>query len=435
MRVAWFWLVLAACSSEGSLEIRVMPPTSPLTGPIEKVELYVGIHDENQDTIRPAVGERADTVWWKRDRDAAFDVQDMTADGVLYAFQAGSTDGVAAVVAVGLGGDVQSGDLVPIAVATQLVPMQVPSDEIHRYTLELGPFDALPRGDFGTPSDRPGLQLWGPPEDPRQCVEVDNVPELADYGVPTAMIVSHDDVDCDAAQVECDDHAYLSGTTMKRDDLSCTVPVDNAGCVLGGPACVDGIGDTDCAPSNYCVPAGVCESQCSDLNCTVASELGNVPHISCDLPYVQPETLLELCQDQPAELDLAILAQETLGLECDASLHAKLRTLDQSYSDQITYPSGLQVRLIPFDEAACQWKIFAQGALPSLVTDYVAAFAVPFTNPADRGLALPIVFHLVLAEGGCDLARPTCTLEAPSADDSLKACLHTPVRPEQIVAD
>jgi hypothetical protein len=68
------WLVLAGCSVEGSIEVRVMPPSG---GTVDSVHLFTGALDPHDEPIQPARGALAPTVWWKRDSLPDFDIQPM----------------------------------------------------------------------------------------------------------------------------------------------------------------------------------------------------------------------------------------------------------------------------------------------------------------------------------------------------------------------
>lgn len=442
-------LVLAGCTSEGLLEVRVLPPTNGTR--VDEVELYVGVSGEHSGMVRPAAGLLAPTVWWKRDPAQHIDIQPMTPDGVTYQFIPGGwDDAVSALVAVGWSTDASTGK-VPQAVAVQLAWLDIPGDEVHRYTLTLGDVDRLPRDQSDRPGV-PGLQVWGPPENPRACVQIDDVPELAELdNAQSAMIVTKDDQDCDGyfsydETLECFEDEYMGAMRMSRDTLSCLIPkTDQAtarqSCIVGGRTCADGVPSDGCAPSNYCIATDLCLSGCTDLDCMLTT---GAPFILCMLPATNTPPR-EFCPGANAVVDLPGLLG--IPMSCDPLLGTKLRTTDQPFTTSLTYTSGsggMALTLATIDDDKCMYALYAEGdlqrtSLDATIINYRTAIAAPLLSPVkERGVAMPLVVRAMDTQctnpdGGCSVIVPGAG--GALVDPGLAACVNSTPAPSTIVID
>lgn len=457
------WLVLAGCSSQGSLEVIV---TDPQGRGAQTVELYVGYSVHHDEDIRPANGELAPTVWWKRDENADLDVEQLEDGRAMFAFLPdGKYNGVAALVAVGYGDDPTT----PVGVATRLLWTDIPGNEIHRYELALGGFDPLPRDTRNTPSELPGLRLWGPAEAPTRCVQVDNVPELmtADYAdretgaLPaSAMIVKLTDPDCDGYErlddplenKECVEYEYMAQDAMFRDSLQCAVPepITNPfgtyrGCVAGGDTCSDGtlMGAVECSPSAYCIPSPLC---CADANsCDPYREdvIDGLTVIECDFLARTEGQLYELCPTVSAAL-LLKTELDMPDLACDSMPGAKLRRgRAGTWQDSVSFGllSGVTTTVSVASNGDCTFTF--SGAGPVIVDPanarMLAAFSVPLAAPSPgRGLMLPIVFTAdPVSACPTEPQKLACRINHPSGgrDLALEACIGAPVGPGREVLD
>lgn len=459
------WLVLAGCSSQGSLEVIV---TDPEGRGVKTVELYVGYSVHHDEDIRPANGELSPTVWWKRDENAQHDIEVLEDGRALFAFlprDDGKYTGVAALVAVGYGDDPTA----PIGMATRLSWTDIPDNEIHRYDLPLAGFELLPRA---TPSaGLPGLRLWGPDEDRTRCVQVDNVPELMlpDYAdretgaLPaSAMIVRLSDPDCDGHEKledpvenrECLEYEYMAQYAMLRDRLQCALPerITNpfgtySACVAGGATCSDGtIGQQECAPSAYCLPSPLCCADATDA-CDPYREdvLDQLTIIECDFLARSEGQFYELCPTSLAVLDLAAELDKP-GLLCDSTRGAKLRrgragTWEPSISFLTNTVLGTPTTVSVEDTGNCTFTFSGTG--PMIVdaanVRMAGAFSVPLDAPSDgRGLMLPIVFMGEPTSACPEVPQKLeCRIRHPSGgtDVPLLACIGAPVGPGREVLD
>jgi hypothetical protein len=467
MRCLVAWLGLAACSSQGALEVIV---TAPETMPVKKVELYVGYSSHHDEAIRPAGGALAPTVWWKRDEDPSLDVLPMDEDGALFAFLPdGNYNGVAALIAVGLGVDDQGNDK-PVGVAARLAKTKIPGDEIHRYTLQLGDFAPLPRDATSSP-DVPGLRLWGPPSNRRRCAQIENVPELAidEYrneatGVApmSGMIVTADDPDCDderkiddpTMNTECFEYEYLAQAAMLRDDLQClrrdpirTPFGDYNLCVAGGATCQDGFGRStaQCSPSAYCAPSSMCcdptASRCDLYHPPSTTQ----PYLECPLRmgYGSSNELI-FCPNVHAKFNIAeLISQYVPGLSCENTLGRVRFDGTVPWSDQAVVPNSSAVSqtrvVLAHTGIDCEFEL--QGVGPAILTggsvvyEFPLTMSVPIVKPVDgRGLVLPIVIVAAdpsTAYGECPSLRTDMPCFVRNAvginDPEVAACLRSPV--------
>lgn len=458
-------LVLAGCSSQGSLEVVV---TAPAGTPVTKVELYVGYSGQHDEAIRPKDGELAPTVWWKRDENPGVDIEEVRDGRATFAFLPdGQYNGVAALVAVGYAED----GLPPVGLATRLAWTDIPDNEIHRYELELGAFEALPRP---SPSNTslPGLRIWGPDDRPRACVQVDNVPDLMmpEYAdretgaLPeSGMIVTPADWDCDGLRKlddpttnkECFEYEYMAQAAMSRDSLRCAIaervidPLENityVACVAGGATCADGTGQssTTCSPSSYCIPSALCcadAQSCDPYRTDVALEA--IPYIKCELAATLDAGVLRFCPNVSATFDVRAALDEPL-LQCDELRGAKLRRgLAGTWVSKLllptTTPPGTLGELHVTSPSECMLQFDGYETVPPSSTGnniIRAALSVPLEG---RGLMLPILFAVTTYDQFCpdnDVVLP-CFIDEPSGgtDHGLEACLGAPVFPGREVLD
>lgn len=450
MRWAWLCLVLAGCHSEGSLEVWVEPGEGMT---VSEVELYVGIHDPHiGESIRPARGARAETVWWKRDpqnrdRDILqWDAEAASRGAVRYQFIPDGLDTVRALVAVGY--ITENGARKRVGVATYMHDAELGSGEIYRRYMTLGEFDELPRRDSVLPRPGvPGIQIWGPPDDPAACVQVDNADELnlGEYGAAaSAMIVTPDDPDCDSFKVteqpnkdECVPEEYNSVARRSRDSLSCLLyePVGTGSgsanaCVAGGPTCKDGPGEVACAPSTWCTPTALCGTVagCNDVVCDDIPTA--TPHFNCSLFY--DANTSRWCSGTRAVLTVA---NSFPGVECDPTRVTMMRKPTMpAWFETLVYGSidEMWLTVAPKVQNLCEFELKASGplqttpmGLPRLA--YPAAIALPLKKPVDgRGLIMPILLRGEPV-AGCTELLGNCSLNSYSNDVGLPACLAAPI--------
>lgn len=454
---AWPWLVLAGCSSDGSVEVVVKAPAGMA---VQEVELYVGIYHSHDDPmLLPPKGQLRPNVWWKRDPNPDVDVQTMDADGVRYQILAGQDsdeDSVAAVVAVGFE-SLPDSTLRAVGMASRLVWTDIPEGEVHRHILELGAFEWLPRS---VPTQGgPGLQLWGGATK-RDCVQVDQVRELADYApAEAAMIVSIGDPDCDGlaeGDLECVANEYMSQLPIKRDDIQCAIPTTIEaggtllGCVAGGVTCVDGAGVNDrlCSPTSYCTPSGVCSGCPDPRTCDPfrVQSFSTTLQVSCDLYTTDSTVDPFFCPFTGARLDLKQLFP-TYDLDCDPEKPALLRKGRMTpFAAEIPILAGpAKIKLVPL--GGCLYDLQPEGKVPdnssgTPLGEYNATLAVPLTAPVNgRGLLLPL--HFAIRQPPSAACTTTtgvasyCAILANGVqqDAALDACLHQPTGPGTIVLD
>jgi hypothetical protein len=274
---------------------------------------------------------------------------------------------------------------------------------------------------------------------------------LAEYGSETAsaMIVTHDDPDCDGYVVteapskdECVPAEFNGVAPRPRESLSCLVPEQFAissgtgttmvpGCVAGGPACADGTGDTTCTASSWCAPTPLCGSTGTPPTCNdfVCEGQNTTSRIECLLRY-------DLSSSPPRWCSGTLAALSIPGVECDPTRVTMMRKpLSPAWLETLVYGSGdeMWLTVLPKTPSTCGFEIKASGPLQinattNLVQDnYPAAIAFPLKKPVDgRGLGLPI---RVRGEPTADCQQEfvgSCqVLSFP--DPGLAACMAAPI--------
>ncbi len=471
MTRAWPWLMLAACSSQGSIELIVTAPGLPVTN----VELFIGVEDEHLEKIRPQHGTLAHAVWWRRDRSQSTDFVPLGPDGsVRYQLVNGGTlgDSLAAFVVVGY----DASDT-PIAVRSHMLWTDISDDMIERYEFVLGPAQPTPGS-----TDVPGVQVWGPQRrvissteireaDPHACVQVDSVEELGEYKdsgtVPTSgMIVTADDPDCDglvdtaAPDYECATNEYMGRGQLRRSGLQCgikTTFVEDGsglpGCVVGGGACVDGTkaDETACTPSTYCMLTGSCDG-CPMTGCDPYIRPANAPYIKCYVFATGGGLASDFCA-LPTRLDLSALLP-SYNLACDPDPERPAMVRKDRTTSWMTEMYPIENDSFVADKAFlevkagggnCQYDFIPSGPRPAVNTallgEFGATLSVPLGTKEDgRGLLFPINFQVVPpANNDCSLPQDAMECDivgwASYEDVGLRACLAAPIVPGTQVRD
>ena len=351
----------------------------------------------------------------------------------------------------------------PTATAFRYHVARLPGDDYTKYQLVLAP--AKPATDAAGVANQ--VLLWGAADaagsqrcvylrddadafHPAQAAQIDtnrdgSVDGTDDDLLRGLFIVAHaNDVDCDGFAegdpLECSPDVYLddAATTPDVDELDCLAQDDSNGsgpgaCRVGGPACVDGVGDDPdaCVPSRYCATTELCACKSApDVPMCVRDLLDHSQgtlsgyYLDCTIhaPYVAADATAQLCTSA-AEVALPIGT-------CESEILGATRT--SAFSTELVW-EGQHVSLSTTNEAnGCILTITPGGelAIPmSAVTHAVrgAVLVAPLTNGS--GLALPARFafepELDATCGNVDVYGTKCTLVGDQ-DSALAECLAAP---------
>ena len=438
---------LAACES-GGMEILVFGPSDPGTPPPKTVRLFIGLGASMPSTLFPAFGGKtgATAPRWDRDPSNTDDVADYVGDGpARFVFRpGGGITGFGVVIAVGFDAD----GVTPTSSAVLLAP-EMGNAHIKAYTIGLNKITSPAQAQDGYN----GLVLWGPAStketiDP-QCVLAQNT-----YYQPmstSAFIVTPGDRDCDGfpdpsqdlpSPLECDANAWRGARLPRLTDASClldAIPSIDHGpaCLLGGPACTDGIGpDGTCQATRFCGYPTLCENTvCGVINpeaweCAKDARLANVnnqtyPRLKCSVTAI-PNPMgagLMLCPDtNPAGQRFDLHA---LGLPAGATCsHVYVRDTTRPFGDHLV--DGMAQYNIAFD-SACHFEVTGQNgyAITPPAPPIVSGLLAVDLQSTFHGMAIPIEFHVNASGAPGQCAPSTCQFVGTPAP-ALLDCLQAP---------
>ena len=377
LRLVAYVLLVTSCA-RGGAEIIVSPGVTE----VDTIKLFVGTGGPESTYLVTDQGHVYDEVnAWPRDAYNEVDVREVV-DGndVVFQFIDSPNQQLGVVIAVGFRGGVK-------VAARSERNVQVPSDKIARYELELRPLDASLDVDIWEAASATCVAL----------VDRGNSP-FVDAVLPP------EDPDCDGfTDTDCADTYYRGWARPTLDKVSCLIHessgVSGEFCVLGGPKCIDGQGwGTVCdTGSVYCMPQETC-SFCSSFptesyDCALDySRVTNVtlpPHFQCPIKHVNGM----ICQD------LVPAFNETFqGLDmrtCDVEEGVQIARVDSPWGTTVTYPNGMTMGVKELDES-CKFYFYPSGGRVTAVDSQVGAMiAAKLDN--GRGVAIPVVFRFEAA--------------------------------------
>ncbi|MBL0215715.1 MAG: hypothetical protein IPQ07_17770 [Myxococcales bacterium] len=433
-------LAIAACDS-GGMEIVVYGPSDRDTPQPHTVKLFIGLGAPTDAAIVTApntTGQRFSAKRWDRDPANGDDVAEFGAGPARFVFRPGEgTETFGAVVAVGY-----AEDGTPTSSAVMFDP-QMGNARVRVYSMGLN----ASSDPIAKRNGYNALKLWGPSSRTTaddSCVFVQNT--YPDPTIAEAFIGTPGDRDCDGfadepapgSPPECLDDVWFGTRTATRDELSCLTfasptpaGTDNNTCLLGGPACVDGVGmDASCTASKYCMHGGVCSSsvcgtgaaawECAkDVSASI--QIGTTyPVISCTGFLTMPNgagTGADICT-MPGTFDL----RQQLGLPATAKCSsAKIRNRTQRFEDMLVVDAAtFKVEI----DNACILKITPSGSFPTLtaIPPIGGLLAIDF-QASIHGVAYPIQFEFPATTGQC--APVSCHLNGPPAP-LLAGCIGAP---------
>jgi hypothetical protein len=224
-------------------------------------------------------------------------------------------------------------------------------------------------------------------------------------------------------------------------DTSCVLHHDaGPGCVIGGPPCIDGMGQltpaqsTPCDPSPYCAPASAC------LACETAGALDPTAEYNCLLDMLRSTSGTTLtasvgysvatqAQGQPCSGTVTssgpIVQLANVGCVPDKVL---VRSDLQTQWNDTFQVDGLQLQF--HISSTCQLSV-DQGGSGAMSTEYGALLAINLTNK--RGIMLPITIRLAQATPSCATVG-AITPALVSTADNFDACFAGPLAPGQTAA-
>lgn len=384
--------LVVGCGPSSALEVVVeLPPGSN----VDRVQLYLGLGSAlnasgeperlvPRDYLAPPV---PNGYYWRRDPNGGGDIATVSpgASDVRFVFQEGETDRVTAVV-VGFRGD-------QIVAAASLVDAYLDSGSVRQYHVALVP--ASPA--FPQPAPTPvTVQRWGAQSNDTHCVYL----EQPGADEPSIFIVDKDDRDCDGLpdddRLECLPDVFLGTERAKRSEASCvaieSIPPGSAmvSCVLGGPGCTDGRGESDatqCDPTTTCIQPSICAGCGLDpdpLACMATFSQMNLTttRISCQF-FVDTNTN-QFCAGP------AVLAQRLQFLpNCDVDAPYLFWLPDKHEWVNQSFARGGLMFTANKPNLACDFKLEVQGAAATASLMPIRTIvSVAMAN--GRGVAVPL---------------------------------------------
>ncbi len=437
--VCFVALALAACDS-GGMEIVVYGPSDQVAPQPHTVKLFIGLGSPTDEAIVTApnnTGQRFTAKRWDRDPANADDVAVFGAGPARFVFR--PSDGIdtfGAVVAVGY-----AEDGTPTSSAVMFDP-QMGNARVRVYSMGLN----ASSDPIAKRNGYNALKLWGPSSrtaSDDSCVFVQNT--YPDPTIASAFIGTPGDLDCDGlddkpaagSPPECLDDVWFGTRTATRNELSCLTlasptanGTDNTTCLLGGPACIDGVGmDLSCTASKYCMHGGVCGPtvcgtgaaawECAkDVAASIQTGT-SFPSISCSGSLQAPMGTpgVGICT-MPGTFDL----RQQLGLPTTAKCaSARIRNRTQQFQDTLT--QGMAAFKVEIDNA-CILTVTPSGSFLGLsnIPTIGGLLTVDF-QASIHGLAYPIQFEFDGTTGQC--APMSCHLNGPPAP-LLGSCIGAP---------
>ena len=409
------WVLLAvSCARDGGVILEV----TPTSGEVDSIRLFIGTGDPTQNaSLVVPVAKTANAITtamvvpltrWGRDanndQDHALVSANETARFVLVKTE---TDTLGSIIAVGYHGSQ------PIEIAT-LFGLSLPGNTYKLYHLTLVAPAAPP-------------VTWGPDLNvlPNEAVCIGYAdPSQQREELSTAFIVTPGDQDCDGLlsreDGECNPDAWKGSRPANLDELTCLAiePADST-CHLGGPICRDGLGKmpNECKPSEYCMPASVCE------RANTLDEAKDLTRVATALLPARYDCKIHvsngaLCQDH-----LSLPMYPNGGRDCTG---VAISTAGQPFDNHFRLPGDTGEIAVKLDTKTCAVELAPSGKPPTaqLVGGIVA---VDLDN--GRGVAVPVILEIDTA-GGCG-ADVVCTREPTLGDQQLADCA-TAIRPQLV---
>lgn len=283
-------------------------------------------------------------------------------------------------------------------------------------------------------SDDPTVQgdrvwVWRRPADSvgelASCVGL----EVADKSTISRLwLVPEDDTDCDGvAAGECDAYNFMAMGHATVSDASCVKPntddpkIGMQTCLVGGPACIDGSGETPCGPvlPYYCAPTGACDMVCrGDLPACIAD--GGISYVKITMPTGQTG---EKCQMDPAQsavvVDLGALlpSATTFQARCKSIRFANTEIGSLEVTSDFRPPGAVFTASSVAQGATCKFTLsWAQGA-PDNDNNY--GF---FDLELDNGTHELVPLYVQMVGGNCTIADTADFLLRPSSPETITNC-------------
>ncbi|HSD90058.1 MAG TPA: hypothetical protein VLB44_21150 [Kofleriaceae bacterium] len=426
-------LVLASCSTRGSVELVIQPNSSD----VDRVALYIGVGDEMNGGITPggANGPIGPLSRWDRDEHNELSQVDSVGGKEITFGLEGPSDPLPIVIAVGF--DSMDRPISAAVLPKELRPLEVPTHSISRYTLAL---ESITSVDRSSPLD---VRVWkasdaGASGDKHECVIASDA-RTSEH----AAILTANDPDCDAwpdgDSKECVKSWFMASASPRIENINCLLPITAmpngsvvASAVLGGDTCVDGMGTVHgCAPSNYCVPRSLLEG-CSTAGYTCAQDISarsNVPtitHMECNVAHTDGGML---CEDSLLGFNNPGPIVQNHACRPDS---IRITRPGQPWGTQVTVAASagqaqITTTLAPTD-SPCGFTLTPKGPGPTTNSTQVVTWGALVAGELDngRGVAIPYVFSSEPSHVGCGSPTPCVPVFSSTTSDGLSGCIESP---------
>lgn len=341
-----------------------------------RVELYLATRacDGCDNTMRPkGVPEILDGEVWLLDGNKATKTPNTVADvqsgKVVFDLEPPGTTSVdvAYVIAVGYGPD---GHVVGVA---KVSGVTIPPDVAKFAKVTLDDAKELASSDQTSPEGN-RVWVWRRPGDQASlaaCVglEIANGANLARF-----WFVPEDDTDCDGVVTgECDFYNFQAKGNASLSKASCVKPntteaaVAPNTCLVGGPACTDGVGPMACGPvlPYYCAPKDVCANAACRQDPTTCVLGGAMSHVKVTMPATVGGERCSATAASVAHVDLSVFvaAGGTTSMACKSMRFLDLDLGNFVVTSDFRPPGAVFTVGGPMANMPCDFALtWAQGA-------------------------------------------------------------------------
>jgi hypothetical protein len=249
-----------------------------------------------------------------------------------------------------------------------------------------------------------------------------------------AFFSKHDDLDCDGADPECDDTAYLvTEPAGSNVGAVCATPkpvATNGACRLGkSVACEDNVGDCDTSAGTLCVPKTVCDHcDAIDTTCTVAAIADpTLLRLHCAMTVVTDTTGVPsaVCSNGSASSIVDLSAHFGSGWVCGTAGFTVLPNLSGPMTAIPLTSTNFQLAV------ACKTQALTFTLVPPTTTAFdhtlmstSGAVLIPTSDGTARdAIAIPFVAEWTIVTA-CPMQSPeiSCVLQPDASSDPIWHC-------------
>lgn len=429
------FLVLAGCwSDEPGLHLKVQPNGTGAT----RVELYLATRAcaDCGGTLKPkgAPGPLDGEIWLLDGNGATKTpntVAEVKSGSAAFDLLPPGTSSVPVAYVVAVGYDAAD-KLVGVA---KISGVTIPVDSAEFIKVGLDPAQGITSSDRPTPEGN-RVWVWRRPDAAEATLAACVGLEVSDGKKVNKRLwfVPEDDTDCDSVKAnECNEFNFQSAGNASIDQANCTTlsmtdPEIGPGiCLVGGPACVDGIGDIPCGPVKplACIPLALCtNTQCrQDLPACIGGTIAN------NVPSFQKVTMPSdsegnRCSNNTelttVKLDLAPFLGALPGLKasCDAIRFVRVDNGQFPLSDDFQPAGGALFQAGTLTPGkVCEFDLTWISGRPSLSTVYTL-IAMHLDN--ERYVMLPLKLEII--PNPCDGTVIPTTTRFIAPTENMGAC-------------